>query len=321
MGIPGGETEFFANFVQTVYPMKRPPSLKKGDLVAIVAPARKITPDKVGTAVSLMEDWGLKVFEGKHLFSSFHQFAGTDEERAADMQMILDDRAIRAVFIVRGGYGLVHIIDRLDFNTFAANPKWLVGFSDTTVAHSHIHTNLAVETIHATMPVQLADPELSAETAETLRKALFGEPLTYTLNRLPLSREGSARGVLVGGNLSILYSMAGSRSDLDTKGKILFLEDLDEYLYHIDRMMWQLKRSGKLEALAGLIVGGLTAMRDNDVPFGKTAEEIIADAVKEYDYPVCFGFPAGHVPDNRALILGREALLKVGNEVVFEQIS
>lgn len=296
-----------------------PAYLKKGDQVAIVAPARKITAAEIRPAVRKLEEWDLSVVLGKHLLGSYHQFAGMDHERMADFQRMLDDRAILAVFCARGGYGTVRIIDRLDFSRFTKNPKWIIGYSDTTVLHSHIHTNFGIETLHATMPHHFSDPHISAETFESLRKALFGEPLTYTLPSSPLSRKGTANGILVGGNLSLLNSLSGTHSDLVTDGKILLLEDLDEYLYHIDRMMLNLKRSGKLSRLAGLIVGGMTGMKDNTVPFGQTAEEIIAEAVKEYDYPVCFGFPAGHLNDNRALIMGRDSMLVIEDQVVFKQ--
>ncbi|MDD5508603.1 MAG: LD-carboxypeptidase [Bacteroidales bacterium] len=300
--------------------MSTPAYLKNGDRVAIVAPARKITAEETEPAIQKLEEWGLAVVTGDHLYDSSNQFAGDDRVRAADLQNMLDDEGIRAIFCARGGYGLIRIIDRLDFSHFVRKPKWIVGYSDITVLHSHIHSHFGIETLHAVMPIHFGDPDSSADTLLSLKKALFGENLTYRLPASPLSRIGTARGTLVGGNLSLLYGLTGTPSDLATDGKILFLEDLDEYLYHMDRMMLNLKRGGKLARLAGLIVGGMTAMKDNQVPFGKTAEEIITEVVGEYDYPVCFHFPAGHVPDNRALILGREALLSVGNEVVFKQV-
>ncbi len=299
--------------------MITPAYLHKGDRVAIVAPARKVTPAEIEPAIRKLGGWGLYVIPGQHLFDSYNQFAGDDRVRTADLQQMLDNDDIRAIFCARGGYGLVRIIDGLDFTRFVNKPKWIVGYSDITALHSHIHAHFGIETLHATMPIHFGDPDMSTNTFISLRKALFGEPLAYTLPTSPLSRKGSARGMLVGGNLSLIYGLSGTRSDLVTDGKILFLEDLDEYLYHIDRMMFNLKRSGKLSHLAGLIVGGMTDMKDNQVPFGKTAEEIIAEAVQDYDYPVCFDFPAGHVADNRAVILGRNTWLDVGNEVCFEQ--
>jgi muramoyltetrapeptide carboxypeptidase len=220
---------------------------------------------------------------------------------------MFDDTSVKAVISARGGYGTIRIIDKIDFTTFKKHPKWMIGYSDITVLHSHIY-NLGFETLHATMPINFA---VNAEATETLRKALFGEKLSYEAEKHSLNRTGIAEAELVGGNLSLLYALTGSASDLDTKGKILFIEDLDEYLYHIDRMMMNLKRSGKLENLVGLIVGGMTDMKDNAVSFGKTAEEIILDAVKEYDYPVCFNFPAGHIDRNLVLIIGRKVKLEV----------
>lgn len=299
--------------------MITPAYLKKGDRVAIVAPARKVTAEETEPALKKLEEWGMDVVTGDHLYNSWNQFAGDDRVRSADLQQMLDDDAIRAIFCARGGYGLARIIDQVDFTHFLKNPKWIIGYSDVTVLHSHIHTNFGIETLHATMPIHFGAHDRSPETFVSLRKALFGESLTYTLPASDLSKKGTARGILIGGNLSILYSLTGTRSDINTNGKILFLEDLDEYLYHIDRMMLSLKRSGKLGHLAGLIVGSMTRMKDNEVPFGKTAEEIIAEVAGEYDYPVCFGFPAGHLPDNRAIILGREALLEVGEKIVFKQ--
>lgn len=287
--------------------------------MAIVAPARKVTPAEIGPAIGRMDEWGLSVVSGDHLYDSCNQFAGDDRARTEDLQKMLDDESIRAIFCARGGYGLIRIIDRLDFTHFIIKPKWIVGYSDMTVLHSHIHTNFGIETLHAAMPFHFGDAGKSPDTFLSLRQALFGESISYTVPAAPLSRKGHVRGRLVGGNLSLIYGLCGSHSDLVTDGKILFLEDLDEYLYHIDRMMHNLKRSGKLSHLAALIIGGMTGMKDNPVPFGKTAEEIIAETVGEYEYPVCFNFPAGHVPDNRAMILGRETVLRVDNQVFFKQ--
>ena len=287
--------------------MKTPSALKKGDKIGIVACARKISKEELQPAVEVFNNWGLEVVYGKKLFNADHQFSGTDTERAEDLQSMLDDASVKAVISARGGYGTVRIIDKIDFTAFRNDPKWLIGYSDLTVLHSHVY-NLGVETLHATMPINFP---VNAEAVETLRKVLFGEKLSYEIEAHPLNRSGNAEAELVGGNLSLLYALSGSVSDLDTKGKILFIEDLDEYLYHIDRMMFNLKRSGKLENLAGLIVGGMSDMKDNAVPFGKTAEEIVLEAVREYDFPVCFNFPAGHVDRNLALIIGRKVKLEV----------
>jgi muramoyltetrapeptide carboxypeptidase len=212
----------------------------------------------------------------------------------------------------------VRIIDDVDFTAFRKNPKWIVGYSDVTVLHSHIHRHLGIETLHAVMPINITSDDATNDAQETLKNALFGKIRSYSYAAAPLSRKGESEGILTGGNLSILYSLMGSVSEVDTTGKILFLEDVDEYLYHIDRMMMNLKRAGKLSKLKGLIVGCMDRMNDNVIPFGRTANEIIADAVAEYDYPVCFDFPSGHGETNLALILGRKVKLKVGSEVELE---
>ena len=291
--------------------MTTPPHLKKGDKIGIVAPARKISKEELQIAISTFEKWGLKVVLGKNLFGSENQYSGSDRQRADDLQKMLDDTSIRAIISARGGYGTLRIIDLLNFSSFKKNPKWIIGYSDITVLHSHIHQNLETETLHATMPVNFHKDE---ESVETLRQFLFGEKITYSVPAHPLNKEGKSDGLLAGGNLSLLYALKGSRSMLSTGGKILFIEDLDEYLYHIDRMMISLKRAGKLSHLAGLVVGGMADMKDNPIPFGKTAEEIIFDAVKEFDYPVCFGFPAGHQAKNLALPFGRRAKLIVNKK-------
>ncbi len=291
-----------------------PPYLQKGDTVAIVATARKISMEELQPAIDIINAWGLKVVLSKNIFCVDNQFAGTDEERAADMQWALDDNNIKSVICARGGYGTVRIIDKLDFTNFLKHPKWVVGYSDITVLHQHINQNFSIASLHATMPINFA---VNEEATESLRKALFGEELNYTIPAHSLNRAGEAIGELIGGNLSLIYALCGSKSDIDTKGKILFIEDLDEYLYHIDRMMMNLKRSGKLQNLTGLIVGGMSDMKDNTVPFGKTAEEIILDAVKEYNYPVCFNFPAGHIHRNLAMVMGREVCLSVSTNSVY----
>ncbi len=291
----------------------QPPYLKKGDTIGIIACARKISREEMDPAVAILKSWGLEVVLGKNVFNTDCQFSGTDAERAEDLQTMLNDVSIKAVISARGGYGTMRIIDKIDFTAFKKNPKWLVGYSDITVLHSHIHT-LGIETLHATMPINF---HKDAEALESLHKALFGEKINYEISSHPLNRKGIAEGELVGGNLSLLYALAGSSSDIVTTGKILFIEDLDEYLYHIDRMMMNLKRSGKLSRLVGLIVGGMSDMKDNAIPFGKTAEEIILDAVKEYNYPVCFHFPAGHIDKNLALYLGRKVKLEIAESVKF----
>jgi muramoyltetrapeptide carboxypeptidase len=292
--------------------MQQPEFLKKGDKIGIVAPARKVSMEEMLPAIEILTNWGLEVVLGKNLFCEENQFSGSDEQRAEDLQTMLNDSSIKAIISARGGYGTLRIIDKIDFSKFIQQPKWIVGYSDITVLHSHIQT-LGVATIHATMPINFTK---NTEATESLRKALFGEPIIYKTptHRLNKNTENSIEGEIIGGNLSLLYALAASSSDIDTTGKILFIEDLDEYLYHIDRMMLNLKRSGKLTDLKALVVGGMTDMKDNAIPFGKTAEEIILDAVKEYNYPVYFGFPAGHIDRNLALYFGKEIKLHFLNE-------
>jgi muramoyltetrapeptide carboxypeptidase len=299
----------------TKYKMTTPQYLSPGDKIAIVSPARKISREEVADAIKVFKSWNLEVVEGEHVYDTYHQFAGTDRERTADLQRMLDDPAVKAIICSRGGYGTVRIIDHLDFTQFIKTPKWIVGYSDVTVLHSHIHRQFSIETLHAVMPINFKGSCDTKPCVGSLKVALFGKPLNYRLPVSDLCRRGIAEGELVGGNLSILYSLSNTDSDINTDGKILFLEDLDEYLYHIDRMMMNLKRSGKLENLAGLIVGGMTDMRDNEVPFGKSGAQIVADMVGEYDYPVFHGFPAGHQQDNRALFLGRRVKFEVGEEM------
>jgi muramoyltetrapeptide carboxypeptidase len=295
--------------------MIEPEFLKRGDKIAIVAPAGKIVRKKVETAVEILQGWGLQVVLGSNLFNNHFQYSATDSERLDDIQNTLDDPGIKAILFARGGYGVTRILDRIDFSGFRKNPKWLIGFSDITIFHSHLHANFKIESIHGTMSAGLTDPA----SAESLRKALFGGRLSYEVESNPINRRGSAKGNLTGGNLAILCSLIGTVSDMNTKGKILFIEDTGEYLYRLDRMMWQMKRSGKLSHIAGLIVGGMTEMKDNEIPFGKTAYEIVAEAVNEYDYPVCFGFPAGHQEDNRALVMGRKTEIVVDENVILAQ--
>lgn len=284
--------------------------LKKGDRVALAATARKVSPAEMAPAIAELRSWGLDVEVPEGLYAEDNQFAGSDSHRTALLQNLLDDSEIRAIFCCRGGYGTVRIVDRLDFSRFAERPKWVVGYSDVTVLHSHIHSTLGLPTLHATMPVNFGATPTAA--TESLRKALFGGKTSYEW--VGNSREGEAEGVLTGGNLSILYSLLGSRSQIDTQGKILLLEDLDEYLYHIDRMMQALKRAGMLDGLAGLVVGGMTDMHDNTIPFGHTAEQIVMETVAEYNYPVAFGAPFGHLGDNNlALPLGRKTRLVASN--------
>jgi muramoyltetrapeptide carboxypeptidase len=307
----------FSINIQAQKKMITPPYLQKGDTIAIVATARKNIEDNLQPAISWLKNWGLEVVIGNTIGLDKNQLAGTDEQRAADFQTQLDNPNIKAIWCVRGGYGTVRMIDLLDFTKFKQNPKWIVGFSDVTVLHSHLNT-MGFQSIHGIMPVST---KASEEAKESLRKALFGEHLEYTVPCENMNRLGTAKGELVGGNLSILYSLFGSPSAIDCSDKILFIEDLDEYLYHIDRMMMNLKRNGCLESLKGIIVGGMTKMKDNDIPWGKNALQIIDDITKNYNIPVIYNFPAGHLADNRALIFGKQISLEANNlesKVIFE---
>lgn len=290
-------------------PIQIPPFLQAGDTIGIVAPARKVSEEEMLPTIQWLTKEGFQVLLGEHLYADNHQFAGLDSERAKDFQAMLDHPDIKAILCARGGYGSVHIIDRLDFSTFMQHPKWICGFSDITVFHSHVNRNCHIATLHSTLAINTPNNTPAANTS--FLDALRGKPLTYSGPSHPLDHPGEATAEVVGGNLSMLYSLLGSNSDIDTDGKILFIEDLDEYLYHIDRMMMNLKRNGKLEHLAGLVIGAMSDMHDNTIPFGKTAEEIVAEHCANYEYPVGFGFPAGHIKDNRAIIMGGTAKLEV----------
>lgn len=290
--------------------MVRPNYLKQGDTIAIVATAKRLEKNEIDGAIEEIESWGLKVVCGPNLYTTFNQFAGTDAQRAADLQWALDKEEVKAVIFARGGYGTARIIDQIDWSGFTQNPKWLCGFSDLTVLHSHVFQNLRIETLHSTMPIFFKDGTPNSGS-ESLRASLFGEQTSMQWAWNDLNRAGECSGQLVGGNLSVLYSIMGTPSQLDFRGKILFLEDLTENLYHLDRMMMQLKRAGHLAHLKGFIVGQFTEMEDNAVPFGKTAEEIIRDAVDEYDYPVAVNASIGHVNHNLAVKHGADILLDV----------
>ncbi len=295
-----------------------PPYLRKGDQVVVLSTARKVAETDLSPAIPVLETWGLKVSLGSSIGPVENQFAGSDALRTEDFQKSLDNPNIKAILFARGGYGSIRVLDQINWSGFLKSPKWLVGFSDATVFHSHVQAKFNIATLHGVMPSIFRFDEKGTLAQESLRKALFGENLEYrSPHQIPLFRIGNGYGQLVGGNISILYSLLGSSSDIQTDGKILFMEDLDEYLYHVDRMIISLKRAGKFKNLKGMILGGLTDMNDNDVPFGKTSEEIIMEHVAEYSFPVCFNFPAGHLRDNRALKLGAEADLMVsGKEAI-----
>ena len=284
--------------------MSVPPYLNPGDTVALAAPARKISQAEILPAERWLKSVGFNVFYDDRLFAEEHQLAGSDEVRAQYFQELLDCDEIKAIWCVRGGYGSARIIDKLDFSHFRQHPKWVCGYSDITVFHSHVQQNFQTATLHATMPINVTEENTQTPAVQSFLAALTGKPLTYEIALHPLSRQKEFSGILTGGNLSMLYSLVGSPSDIDTTDKVLFIEDLDEYLYHIDRMMLNLKRSGKLTSIKALLVGHLSDMHDNTVPFGKTAEEIVADHCRDLDIPLIFNVPAGHLPDNRAFRMG-----------------
>jgi muramoyltetrapeptide carboxypeptidase len=288
-----------------------PPYLKKGDTIGIVCPSGYMPHEKAATCISVLQQWGYKVEAGKTLGSQFHYFSGTDSERLDDLQQMLDNSSIQAILCGRGGYGMSRIIDQLDFKKFKKNPKWLIGFSDITVLHAHVYNRFNIASLHSPMAAAFNDGEYENEFVQSLRKALQGKPSNYSCATHPFNHPGKAEGKLVGGNLSILAHLVGSRSSFKTRGKILFLEDVGEYLYNADRMMIQLKRSGMLNDLAGLIVGGFTEMKDTTIPFGADVYTIIHDQVKDYNYPVCFDFPVSHDKNNYALKIGMKHLLQV----------
>jgi len=293
--------------------MQTPLPLRPGDRVGVLAPASRVDVTALEPAFATLRSWGLVVEQGSALGGRFHQFAGTDAERTADLQRFLDDEGIRAVFAARGGYGVSRLLDGLDFSRFLRHPKWLVGFSDLTALHAHVN-QLGVESLHGPMPKNFSfDP--TGRSVETLRRALFGEPLVYDLPPYPLNRPGGATGQLTGGNLCLVCHLIGSASEVDTAGKILFLEDIGEYHHAIDRYLVQLRRAGKLAPLAGLLVGQFSDMKDNtELPYGITPWQMVAEHVADYDFPVAYNFPVSHEADNWALVCGREARLAVGGE-------
>ena len=289
-----------------------PPYLKKGDCIGIVAPAGYMALEKMETCINTLQDWGYTVQLGNTTNShSDNYFSGTDEERAADLQQMMDDKSIHAILCARGGYGMSRIIDDLSFKKFKKHPKWIIGFSDITVLHSHLFSRYGIASLHAPMAAAFNDGGFNNVYIKSLKNALEGVPAHYEMPAQHINHNGEAEGVLVGGNLSLLVHAVGSRSDIKTKHKILFLEDIGEYLYNVDRMLIQLKRSGKLDKLAGLIIGGFTDMKDTERPFGKTIREIIYDQVKEFEYPICFDFPVSHNAENYALKIGVEHKLSV----------
>jgi len=309
---------------KTTQKLIKPPYLKAGDSVAIVAPSGILRNRKqeVATAKQLLESWGLKVVVGKHVFSQANHFAGTDNERCEDFQNALDNPNIKAIWAARGGYGAARILDKLDYSMFLKQPKWVVGYSDITALHNQINT-LGVESLHALMAVSLGDNTNEIkESIATFKAALFGKSLKYDLEGSKYNKIGETEGQLVGGNLTILHTMLGSNTSLDMTGKILFIEEIGEYAYHIDRMLQSLKRAGYFENCKGIIVGDMSKVRKNTTPWGTSIQQLILDVVSNYNFPVAFNMPAGHENDNRALILGRTIQLQVfkeGTSILFEE--
>lgn len=297
-------------------PLKTPDYLKKGDTIGIVCPSGFMPYDKATNCISVLKEWGYQVVVGKTVGSQFHYFSGTDAERLQELQAMLDDPDIKAILCGRGGYGMSRIIDQLNFSRFKKNPKWLIGFSDITVLHAHVNRQLHIATLHAPMAGAFNDGENANEFVQSLRKALKGTPSNYTCAPHALNRIGKVTGELIGGNLSLVAHLVGSISAYQTKGKILFLEDIGEYIYQIDRMFIQLKRAGMLQSLAGLIIGGFSEIKDTVIPFGTDVLSAIRVHTEAYDYPVCFDFPVSHEKSNYALKVGVEHQLVVSKKRV-----
>ena len=281
-----------------------PPYLQQGDTIGIVCPSGYMPYKNAETCISTLKQWGFKVKVGNTLGSQFNYFSGSDEERLADLQSMLDDKTVKAILCGRGGYGLSRIIDSINFESFIQNPKWIIGFSDITILHAHINKQLGIATIHAPMAAAFNDGGFENEFVQSLRQVLVGEEISYSCAPHPLNKMGKVKGELIGGNLTIIAHLIGSESGYDTDGKILFLEDVGEYLYNIDRLFIQLKRSGLLDNLAALVIGGFTDMKDTIIPYGSDVYSIIHQHLLSYDYPVCFGFPVGHQTNNYALKVG-----------------
>ncbi|HEU5165212.1 MAG TPA: LD-carboxypeptidase [Chitinophagaceae bacterium] len=315
-----GLPKLLTNEVETLF--ISPPVLKAGDVIGITAPAGYITSEEIRSAVQKMESWGYKITVGDTINKRDFTFGGTDEERAKDLQQMLDDPKIKAIMCARGGYGVVRIIDKLNWEKFKVKPKWIIGFSDVTVIHSHLNKNFGIASIHSKMcnsfpdDWSLAEP-IQIETIESIQLALSGKKMEYTVTPNPQNKLGAADGVLIGGNLKMLETLAGTRSDINTAGKILFVEDTGEYMYSVDRMFWNLKRTGKLSQLKGLIVGGFKIKVDEDSDdFGRTLQDVVLEKVKAYNYPVCFDFPVGHQKNNYALKCGVKHRLEVKTDNV-----
>ncbi len=288
-----------------------PPYLKPGDTIGMLCPSGYMPYEKIVTAIETLTEWGFRILTGKTLGHQFNYFSGTDEERLSDLQQMMDDENIKAIFCARGGYGMGRIINKLSFKEFKKNPKWIIGYSDITVIQTHLFSKYKIASLHAPMAAAFNDGENKNQYIQSLHDALIGRKASYAGPGNDLNKKGKASGILVGGNLSLLAHLIGTSSEIITKGKILFIEDVGEYIYNVDRMMYQLKRSGKLDNIKGLIVGKFTDNKDTAIPFGQSVNEAIRDVIKEFDYPVCFNFPVSHDKENYALKIGVEYKLSV----------
>lgn len=298
-----------------------PPYLQKGDTIGIICPAGFMPKNKANTCIQVLQQWGYKVKLGKTLGHQFHYFSDTDEGRLTDLQSMLDDKDVKAILCGRGGYGTSRIIDAVNWKLFKKNPKWIIGYSDITVLHSFLYSKLKIASMHAPMASAFNNNEYKNPFVQSLRKALSGGSALYKTTAHSFNRKGEVIGELIGGNLSLLAHQIGTASNINTNGKILFIEDIGEYIYNIDRMLVQLQRSGKLNKLKGLIVGGFSDLKDTTIPFGQTIEEVIKDKVKAYDYPVCFNFPVSHKKENYTLKIGCIYKLSIGKSVVLREVK
>lgn len=297
-----------------------PPYLKKGDKIGIVCPAGYMPYEKAETAINILQEWGYEVIIGSTLGSQFNYFSGTDKQRLNDLQQMMDDSTIKAILCARGGYGTGRVIDKLNFKKFKKDPKWIIGFSDITILQSHLFSKYKIASLHAPMAAAFNDNGYKNAYVQSLKKALSGEKISYQCAPHAFNKKGTASGILIGGNLSLITHLLSTSSDIKTRDKILFIEDAGEYIYNIDRMLYQLKRAGKLAKIAALIVGGFTEMKDTIIPFGQSEEEVIRDVVKDYDYPVCFNFPVSHGMENYALKIGCSYTLNVSkNNILLKE--
>lgn len=281
--------------------------------IRILSPAKAISADLIDNATKLLTEAGHEVTVGKYATGTNQYFSGTEQERLVDFQNAIDDSEIDVILCARGGYGCIQIVDDIDFSALRSQPKQIIGFSDVTIFHLHCH-KLGLPTVHATMPLNFADN--TEKSIQSLLNAIDNKRNKYELFPHALNKPGIAKGEIIGGNLAIIQTLIGTNSDCDFTDKILFIEDVSEYVYTIDRMLWSLKKAGKLKDLAGLIVGGMTGIKDTEVPFGKTVHEVILKHVEDFHYPVCFDFPAGHLSDNRAISFGKSSVLRVKKNIV-----